>query len=62
MVTEGDRRRLGEPLGNVAYHVRQLTAQGVLRLAREEPIRGSVQHFYELAALTAAPAADGVAA
>lgn len=37
---------LGEPLGNVAYHVRELCAAGVLRKAGTRPVRGAVQHFY----------------
>ena len=39
---------LGEPLGNVSYHVRALLNLGVLRPTREEPRRGAVEHFYVL--------------
>jgi DNA-binding transcriptional ArsR family regulator len=38
------------PLGNVSYHVRQLAASGLIRLVRETPRRGSVEHHYELTA------------
>ena len=41
---------LGLPLGNVSYHVRQLAASGLIRLVRETPRRGSVEHHYELTA------------
>jgi predicted transcriptional regulator len=36
----------GQPLGLVAYHVRMLRDYGVLELARSEPRRGALQHFY----------------
>lgn len=37
---------LGERLGNVSYHVRQLAAAGLLRRAGTVPRRGAVEHFY----------------
>jgi DNA-binding transcriptional ArsR family regulator len=37
---------LGEPIGNVAYHVRDLVAIGYLELVRTEPRRGAVAHYY----------------
>jgi hypothetical protein len=36
----------GEPLGNVAYHVRALYQKGLLRSAGTVPRRGAVEHFY----------------
>ena len=38
---------LGAPLGNVSYHVRILASLGLVRLVRETPRRGSVEHHYE---------------
>lgn len=40
---------LHEPLGNVSYHVRFLVEGGVLELAKTEPRRGAVEHYYRLA-------------
>lgn len=39
--------RFDIPLGNVAYHTRRLAAQGVVKLAREEPVRGAMRHVYK---------------
>jgi DNA-binding transcriptional ArsR family regulator len=39
---------LGLGLPNVSYHVGCLHEAGLLRLARTEPRRGAVEHFYEL--------------
>lgn len=39
---------LDAPLGNVSYHVRQLASAGLLKLVRETPRRGAVEHFYSL--------------
>lgn len=39
-------RVLGEPLGNVAYHVRILAEGRMIELVRTEPRRGAVEHFY----------------
>lgn len=39
---------LGAPLGNVSYHVRQLASAGLLKLVRETPRRGAVEHYYSL--------------
>jgi DNA-binding PadR family transcriptional regulator len=36
-------------LGQLAYHFRQLNQEGKIRLARKEPVRGTHEHFYELA-------------
>lgn len=40
----------GTKLPNVAYHVRQLHAAGLIHPVRTEPRRGAVEHFYELTA------------
>jgi DNA-binding transcriptional ArsR family regulator len=37
---------LGEPLARVAYHVRELRDAGVIELCKEEPRRGSTEHWY----------------
>jgi DNA-binding transcriptional ArsR family regulator len=37
---------LGEPLGNVSYHVKTLLEYGWLDLVKTEPRRGAVEHFY----------------
>lgn len=37
------------PIGSVAYHVRMLAGRGLIVLARTEPRRGALMHFYVLA-------------
>ena len=37
---------LGEPVGNVSYHVRILREFGCVELVRTEPRRGALAHFY----------------
>ena len=37
---------LDRPLSNVSYHVRVLSDREMLTLARTQPVRGSMQHFY----------------
>jgi DNA-binding transcriptional ArsR family regulator len=37
---------LGEPLGNLSYHVRVLAECGALVLVGERRVRGTTQHFY----------------
>jgi DNA-binding transcriptional ArsR family regulator len=37
---------LGEPLGNVSYHVRQLAGLGLVKLVKTTPRRGAVEHHY----------------
>jgi len=37
---------LGEPLGNVSYHVRVPRQLDCLELVRTEPRRGALEHFY----------------
>lgn len=39
-------RALGEPLGRVSHHVRVLVRLGAIELARTEPRRGAVEHYY----------------
>lgn len=39
---------LDTPLGVVSYHVRMLHKRGLIELARTEPRRGALQHFYRL--------------
>src|SRR2546423_746741 len=38
--------KLSVPIGNVSYHVRQLADLGLIRLTRETPRRGAVEHHY----------------
>jgi DNA-binding transcriptional ArsR family regulator len=42
--------KLAVPIGNVSYHVRQLANLGLIRLTRETPRRGAVEHHYTAAA------------
>jgi DNA-binding transcriptional ArsR family regulator len=37
---------IGEPLGNVSYHVRTLVDLGCIELVRTAPRRGAVEHYY----------------
>jgi hypothetical protein len=37
---------LGEPLGVTSYHVRMMVKYGLATLARTEPRRGALQHYY----------------
>jgi DNA-binding transcriptional ArsR family regulator len=37
---------LGEEVGNVSYHVKQLLKMEVIELVSERPVRGAVEHFY----------------
>ena len=39
-------RELGEPLGNVSYHVKTLLEFDCIELVKTEPRRGAVEHFY----------------
>ena len=39
-------QRLGEPLGNVAYHTKRLVEHGCLELIGTSPGRGGVKHTY----------------
>jgi DNA-binding transcriptional ArsR family regulator len=39
---------LGEPIGNVAYHVRQLAELGVVKLTKETQVRGAIEHHYAM--------------
>jgi DNA-binding transcriptional ArsR family regulator len=40
---------LGEPLGNVSYHVRQLEKAGLIGLVAVKQRRGALEHYYTLA-------------
>jgi DNA-binding transcriptional ArsR family regulator len=42
----------GEKLPTISYHVRVLADKNAIELAEEEPVRGSVAHFYRATALT----------
>lgn len=42
---------LGEPLGNVSYHVKILTECETVELVRTQPVRGAVEHFYRATAV-----------
>jgi DNA-binding transcriptional ArsR family regulator len=39
-------KQLGEPLGNVSYHVKILGECEAIELVRTMPVRGAVEHFY----------------
>jgi DNA-binding transcriptional ArsR family regulator len=43
-------QELGEPLGNVSYHVKTLLEYDCVELVKTEPRRGAVEHFYRAAA------------
>jgi DNA-binding transcriptional ArsR family regulator len=43
--------QLGEPLGNVSYHVKILAECQAIELVRTAPVRGAVEHFYRATAL-----------
>jgi DNA-binding transcriptional ArsR family regulator len=42
----------GQKLSTVSYHVRVLADENAIELTEEEPVRGSVAHFYRASALT----------
>jgi DNA-binding transcriptional ArsR family regulator len=42
----------GEKLPAISYHVRVLSDKNAIELAEEEPVRGSVAHFYRPTELT----------
>lgn len=39
-------QEIGAPLGNVSYHVRKLAALDLIKLVKETPRRGAVEHHY----------------
>jgi len=39
-------RELGEPLGNVSYHVKALLELGCVELVEQVPRRGALEHYY----------------
>lgn len=41
-------KEIGAPLANVSYHVRQLERLGLIKLVKETPRRGAVEHYYRL--------------
>jgi len=46
---------LGEPLGNVAYHVKTLKQLGCIEQARWEQRRGAIEHYYRAVTATTLP-------
>ena len=42
----------GERLPTISYHVRVLADKSTIELAEEEPVRGSVAHYYRASELT----------
>jgi len=38
---------LGEPLGNVSYHVKILLQYEAIELVETRPVRGALEHFYK---------------
>jgi DNA-binding transcriptional ArsR family regulator len=42
----------GKKLSTISYHVRVLADRNAIELAEEEPVRGSVAHFYRPTDLT----------
>src|SRR3954451_8310737 len=42
---------VGEPLGKVSYHIRELKKTGLIELVETDGSRGGVQHFYRATAL-----------
>jgi DNA-binding transcriptional ArsR family regulator len=42
---------LGEPLGNVSYHVKILAECDAIELVTTSPVRGAIEHFYRAVAL-----------
>jgi DNA-binding transcriptional ArsR family regulator len=45
-------KQLGEPLGNVAYHVKILEENDAIELVRTAPVRGALEHFYRASVST----------
>ena len=41
---------LGEPLGNVSYHMRRLAELECIELVRTTPVRGALEHHYRATA------------
>lgn len=39
-------RELGQPVANVAYHVRSLERMGAIELVRTRQVRGAIEHTY----------------
>jgi hypothetical protein len=45
-------QELGEPLGNIAYHVRELEKYGCIELVDTKQRRGATEHYYRALART----------
>lgn len=45
-------KELGEPLGNVAYHIKILEENDAIELVRTAPVRGALEHFYRASVST----------
>lgn len=39
-------KEIGEGVSNVSYHIKVLRTYGGIKMVREEPVRGAVEHFY----------------
>jgi DNA-binding transcriptional ArsR family regulator len=39
-------RQLGEPIGNLSYHVKVLLRYDAIELVATKPVRGAIEHFY----------------
>lgn len=39
-------QQLGEPLGNISYHIKTLLEFDCIELVKTEPRRGAIEHFY----------------
>jgi hypothetical protein len=57
MSPRGLANELDMPLSNVSYHARVLVARDLFRLVDLQPVRGSIQHFYEATDLVEHPLA-----
>lgn len=44
----GLSKEFGEPLGNVAYHIKSLLEDGMIVLKATKQRRGAVEHFYQI--------------
>lgn len=46
---------MSTPLSNVSYHARVMVQHKVLTLVDAQPVRGSIQHFYQASKLAEHP-------
>jgi hypothetical protein len=51
---------MGMPLTNVSYHARALVECDAIELVDTQPVRGSLQHFYEVTDLLGHPMAKAI--